>query len=176
MIERLTDEELDHALAAQMKGHQMPVREFLRDSLINLCRDGEGFSGKRPIGNSGWEWEIVDAFQAAGLVPDTDQNGWADTRTLLDAAIHRAFRTPEADVDNGNPQRIETTVDVVHIRETSRKVALRRSDNGYQGHVDIDGIPTRILGRMRRRLGYSFPVAINDSQSWTDGIEWLDAP
>jgi hypothetical protein len=44
------------------------VRDYLRKLLETLWDDGECFSGKRPFGNSGWEWEIYDALGRAGFI------------------------------------------------------------------------------------------------------------
>lgn len=47
------------------------IREYLIALLFNLWSEGEGFSGKRPFGNSAWEYEIYEALIAAGLVEGT---------------------------------------------------------------------------------------------------------
>lgn len=60
--------------------------------------EGEGFSGKRPFGNSDWEHEVFFALAKAGLIPSThdrydglDYNS-ADGRVL----VARAFGTLRA--------------------------------------------------------------------------------
>lgn len=40
-----------------------------------VWRENEGFSGKRPFGNSGWEGEIYTALAAAGYIEATDHGG-----------------------------------------------------------------------------------------------------
>jgi hypothetical protein len=47
------------------------VREYLVELLAMLWEQGEGFSGKRPFGNSGWEYEVYDALVAQGYVATT---------------------------------------------------------------------------------------------------------
>lgn len=37
-------------------------REWLKDALLSLLKDGEGFSGKRPNCNSGWQDELAAAL------------------------------------------------------------------------------------------------------------------
>lgn len=44
------------------------IREYLKALLIKLWEEGEGFSGKRPFGNSGWEFEIYKALVVAEAV------------------------------------------------------------------------------------------------------------
>ncbi len=44
------------------------VREYLRALLVAVWEDGEGFSGKRPFGNSGWEYDLYTALINAGAV------------------------------------------------------------------------------------------------------------
>lgn len=43
------------------------VKEYLKKLLETLWEEGEGFSGKRPFGNSGWEVELEHAVEAEGL-------------------------------------------------------------------------------------------------------------
>ena len=38
------------------------VREYLVELLLHLWHEGEGFSGKRPFGNSGWDHELFCAL------------------------------------------------------------------------------------------------------------------
>lgn len=44
------------------------VRGYLKALLTELWASGEGFSGKRPFGNSGWEYDIYRALVVNGLV------------------------------------------------------------------------------------------------------------
>lgn len=47
------------------------VRDYLRKLLETLWREEEGFSGKRPFGNSGWQWEVHNALARAGFIEAT---------------------------------------------------------------------------------------------------------
>lgn len=38
------------------------VKGYLKALLFTLWDEGEGFSGKRPFGNSGWECDLTDAL------------------------------------------------------------------------------------------------------------------
>jgi hypothetical protein len=53
------------------------VREYLLQLLRELWREGEGFSGKRPFGNSGWEYEIYEGLVRAGIIEGAlDSDGY----------------------------------------------------------------------------------------------------
>lgn len=55
------------------------VRDYLKMLLRTLWREGEGFSGKRPFGNSGWESEIYAALVISGAVAGkVDSEGYLD--------------------------------------------------------------------------------------------------
>lgn len=52
------------------------VREYLAALLEELWTRGEGFSGKRPFGNSGWEYDLYRALTTAGYVhSEFDEDG-----------------------------------------------------------------------------------------------------
>ena len=60
-------------------GDNLTVRDYLRTLLETLWREGEGFSGKRPFGNSGWEHDIYRPLIAAGfLVGTLDGDGYIE--------------------------------------------------------------------------------------------------
>jgi hypothetical protein len=47
------------------------VREYLVELLSTLWDQGEGFSGKRPFGNSGWTYDLYVPMVRAGLIGGT---------------------------------------------------------------------------------------------------------
>jgi hypothetical protein len=52
------------------------VKGYLKALLRELWRKGEGFSGKRPFGNSGWEYDLYEALVAAKAVAGSlDEDG-----------------------------------------------------------------------------------------------------
>jgi len=54
------------------------IREFLHELLSTMWEEGEGFSGKRPLGNSGWEHQLYTALVRAGAITgklDDDEEG-----------------------------------------------------------------------------------------------------
>jgi hypothetical protein len=54
------------------------IRDYLHKLLVALWEQGEGFSGKRPFGNGGWDWQLRDSLIACGYIPGTiklDEDG-----------------------------------------------------------------------------------------------------
>jgi hypothetical protein len=45
------------------------IRDYLTRLLTEVWREEQGFSGKRPFGNSGWQHEVYVPMIRAGLVP-----------------------------------------------------------------------------------------------------------
>lgn len=54
-------------------------RGYLAALLSELWEQEQGFSGKRPFGNSGWQYDLYVPMVRAGLVPGTvDEDGDLD--------------------------------------------------------------------------------------------------
>lgn len=82
---------------------QMPMPEWgtLTDFLLNLLStlwaQGESFSGKRPFGDSGWQFEVYEALVRAGHLPGTlDEDGFleefsANSMKAADELVERAI-------------------------------------------------------------------------------------
>lgn len=58
------------------------VRGYLRALLLEVWREEEGFSGKRPFGNSGWQFDLTHPIVVAGLAKGGD-----DATVLVHKAI-----------------------------------------------------------------------------------------
>lgn len=55
------------------------IRGYLVALLEELWKHGECFGGKRPFGNSGWEYELYEALGRAGVIEITfDDEGFLD--------------------------------------------------------------------------------------------------
>lgn len=70
------------------------IRGYLKALVAMIWEESEGFSGKRPFGNSGWEWDVYVPLIKAGVVKGTlDADGFIDTvddaaaKKLITAAI-----------------------------------------------------------------------------------------
>jgi hypothetical protein len=58
---------------------KQPLRYYLRDQLVALWREGECFSGKRPLGNSGWEFDVYrDLIKSGHIEGKLDEDGYVD--------------------------------------------------------------------------------------------------
>ena len=56
------------------------VGEFLKMLLLQLWREAEGFSGKRPFGNSDWQYQVYASLINAGYeVGELDEDGYVET-------------------------------------------------------------------------------------------------
>lgn len=57
----------------------MSVRDYLKELLLTLWDEGDGFSGKRPWGNSGWYSDLAPALGNAGLLEvKYDEEGYIE--------------------------------------------------------------------------------------------------
>ena len=55
------------------------IGEYLEKLLLTLWDEEDGFSGKRPFGNSGWKWEIYTALLSAKVVNGKlDEDGYIE--------------------------------------------------------------------------------------------------
>ena len=57
----------------------LTVKEYLKRLLYALWEEEDGFSGKRPFGNSGWQFDVIFALIEEGYIPGTieyDENGY----------------------------------------------------------------------------------------------------
>jgi hypothetical protein len=58
-------------------GRKLSIREYLAELLLTLWDEGESFSGKRPFGNSGWEYDLFVPLIQAGLIKgELDDDGY----------------------------------------------------------------------------------------------------
>ena len=71
------------------------VRDYLKQLLAHLWDKKEGFDGKRPWGNSGWEYDLYDALIAAGAI-NKREPGYGLPDSESDAADKLIFDAIEA--------------------------------------------------------------------------------
>ena len=70
-VEKSPEWALDNVRFDSDAGDDLTCRQYLCALLAQLWSEGAGFSGKRPFGNSGWEWDILDALEEAEIVATT---------------------------------------------------------------------------------------------------------
>lgn len=69
-------EQVLSALMAPNDARADTIRGYLKALLLTVWQEGEGFSGKRPFGNSGWEDEIYETLVSHEFVEGTvDDDG-----------------------------------------------------------------------------------------------------
>jgi hypothetical protein len=60
-------------------GDNLSIRDYLHNLLWDLWSKGEGFSSKRPFGNSGWEADLYTPLVAHGFVAGSvDEDGYIE--------------------------------------------------------------------------------------------------
>ena len=59
---------LDVEMFADNDADAKTIGEYFVVLLSRLWEEGEGFSGKRPLGNSGWEHDLYAPLVRAGLI------------------------------------------------------------------------------------------------------------
>lgn len=70
---------LDLPLPAGNDADAATVRNYLIKLLTAVWRDNECFSGKRPFGNSGWDYDLYGPLVAAGLIGGRlDEDGYLE--------------------------------------------------------------------------------------------------
>jgi len=60
-------------------GENITIRDYLYTLLTKVWNEGEGFNGKRPFGNSCWEYELYKPLVESGLVAgNIDEEGFVE--------------------------------------------------------------------------------------------------
>lgn len=55
----------------------LTIRGYFHELLLTLWKEKEGFSGKRPFGNSGWEYDLYTPLIKIGQVSgELDEDGY----------------------------------------------------------------------------------------------------
>lgn len=60
-------------------GKEISIKDFFKELLTTLFREGECFSGKRPFGNSGWDWDLKICLAKNGIIKgeyDSKYDDW----------------------------------------------------------------------------------------------------
>ena len=87
---------LDNVRFDSDAGDDLTCREYLCALLRVLWREQEGFSGKRPFGNSGWEWDMEDALREAACIGNGVREGHQFVSDMIDALTKPAVTTLRA--------------------------------------------------------------------------------
>lgn len=49
-------------------GKEISIKDFFKELLTTLFKEGECFSGKRPFGNSGWNYDLRVCLAKNGVI------------------------------------------------------------------------------------------------------------
>lgn len=49
-------------------GKEISIKDFFKELLTTLFKEGECFSGKRPFGNSGWDYDLCVCLAQNGVI------------------------------------------------------------------------------------------------------------
>ncbi len=60
------------------------IHDYLRSLLHAVWNEAEGFSGKRPFGNGGWDHELEDALVRGEALPGNIVDGYAEATSSKD--------------------------------------------------------------------------------------------
>jgi hypothetical protein len=67
----------------------LTIEGYLKELLHTLFIEGDGFSGKRPFGNSGWEHDLELALINNKIINGTlDEDGFISSSDGIDDIIH----------------------------------------------------------------------------------------
>ncbi len=70
---------LDLPLETEKDSGEPTIRAYLVRLVREVWREGEGFDGKRPFGNSGWQWDLMPPLIKAEYITGTfDEDGYLD--------------------------------------------------------------------------------------------------
>lgn len=66
------DIQMEHA------GNKVTIRQYFKLLLSELWKRAEGFSGKRPFGDSTWQFDVYKALIKHGFPGQLDEDGYVD--------------------------------------------------------------------------------------------------
>lgn len=75
--------DIQEVLEIKIESFDLPeeftLREYLKELLTELWEKEDGFSGKRPFGNSGWQYDVYCSLVKAGYLEGTlDEEGYLE--------------------------------------------------------------------------------------------------
>lgn len=85
---------LDLPMTWEANSNGTTIRDYLKKLLSTLWEEGEGFSGKRPFGDSGWHFDLHTPLVIAGVVEgvvEEDGKGYAYDQKKVRKLISKAI-------------------------------------------------------------------------------------
>jgi hypothetical protein len=89
-MNKFTHMELNEILALPVMrrdlDEEISIRQYLYDLMSTLWTETDGFDGKRPFGNSGWDYEVYASLIKHGLIPGSlDEDGYIEKMDEVEA-------------------------------------------------------------------------------------------
>lgn len=79
---------IKEALQAKIN-NDLTVKQYFRDLLLTLWEEGECFNGKRPFGDSGWQYKIYKALIDDGFIRGRlDKYGYVEAMDENSASLY----------------------------------------------------------------------------------------
>lgn len=82
----MTENKILQAKMVECELEDATIGEYLVNMLVSLWEEGETFSGKRPLGDSGWQYRVRESIRQSGLV--APECGESDIDELVIDAIY----------------------------------------------------------------------------------------
>ncbi|MFA6199290.1 MAG: hypothetical protein WC679_02625 [Bacteroidales bacterium] len=69
------------SIIVDLNGDKITLNDYLKELLLGVWNEREGFNGKRPFGNSGWEHDIYKALIENSIIDGEldDENGYVES-------------------------------------------------------------------------------------------------
>jgi hypothetical protein len=96
MTKSWTAQQVLNCPVAAEDGSTATIRTYLVELLAALWDQGEQFSGKRPLRDSGWEYDLLRALGRAGFIvyqEDSAPGDWEPGHKLIALAIQALGRS-----------------------------------------------------------------------------------
>ena len=72
-------ETLDLQFYSEDLRKELSIKQYLQELLLTLWKEKEGFSGKRPFGNSGWEFDLYTCLIKNNVIEGRlDEDGFVE--------------------------------------------------------------------------------------------------
>lgn len=77
-------------------GKKISIHDYLIELLKTLWEEQDEFSGKRPFGNSGWDYDLIGCLIANHIIEGKlDEDGY-----VIEGDIHKGYATIQAYIES----------------------------------------------------------------------------
>lgn len=143
------------------------IGEYFEKLLLTLWDEQEDFSGKRPFGNSGWEYDVYASLISAGIVDGSlDEEGCVDevaysaANNIICEMIKQIFATPTADVapkkeyilikENGEVVYLTARSVLYDLKHKIHDKAVRPNNAGIDAYISLKVFDAVLQGYLNK--------------------------